>query len=272
MRKRNEESLAPETIEGAEIRNRQFVVALARGLEVLRAFRPGDGILGNNEIAERTGLPKPTVSRLTYTLTRLGHLVYLSRVGKYQLGAPVLSLGYALLANTDIRRVARPLMQELADYANASISLGTRDRLDMVYVEHCRGSAMVTLRLDIGSHIPLATTAMGRAFLAALPVSERAYLMEAIRARADSAWPRIRDGIESSVEEVRQRGFCLSVGDWQSDVHGVAVPFVTMDGSTAMAFNCGGPSFLLDRERMETDLGPRLVELVHTVTALMARA
>jgi DNA-binding IclR family transcriptional regulator len=272
MRKRNEESLAAETTGESGITDRQFVVALARGLEVLRAFRPGDGTLGNQEIAERTGLPKPTVSRLTYTLTRLGHLVYLGRIGKYQLGAPVLSLGYALLANTDVRRVARPLMQELADYANASISLGTRDRLDMVYVEHCRGSAMVTLRLDIGSHIPLATTAMGRAFLAALPDSERIYLMEAIRARVGSDWPRLRDGIEASLEEVRQRGFCLSVGDWQSDVHGVAVPFVTVDGSTVMAFNCGGPSFLLDHGRMESDLGPRLVELVHNVTALMARA
>src|SRR5256885_13076191 len=49
--------------------DRKFVTALARGLEVLRVFTPTEGLLGNGEIAERTGLPKPTVSRLTYTLT-----------------------------------------------------------------------------------------------------------------------------------------------------------------------------------------------------------
>jgi len=60
--------------------DRKFVTALARGLEVLRAFTPTEGLLGNGEIAERTGLPKPTVSRLTYTLTKLGYLAHVERL------------------------------------------------------------------------------------------------------------------------------------------------------------------------------------------------
>ena len=271
MRKRSETAPISEAGGEAAVKDRQFVVALARGLEVLRAFRVGDGILGNQEIAQRTGLPKPTVSRLTHTLTRLGHLVYIERLAKYQLGAPVLSLGYALLANTSIRRVARPLMQELADHAGAAISLGARDRLSMVYVEHCRGSAMVTLRLDIGSRIPIATTAMGRAFLAALPEAERTYLMDAIRRRDEDAWPTVRDAIEGAIEDIAARGFCISVGEWQDDVHGVAVPYVSGDGSAAMAFNCGGPAYLLDRKRMEREIGPRLVEMAYNVRAVMER-
>lgn len=55
-------------------KDRQFVTALARGLEVLRSFEPGDRHLGNQDIAERSGLPKPTVSRQTYTLSRMGFL------------------------------------------------------------------------------------------------------------------------------------------------------------------------------------------------------
>src|SRR6516165_2654986 len=61
-------------------KDRNFVIALARGFEVLRAFKPTDGMLGNQEIAARTKLPKPTVSRLTYTLTRLGYLTHLARL------------------------------------------------------------------------------------------------------------------------------------------------------------------------------------------------
>src|SRR5689334_17253566 len=91
-------------------RDRQFVAALARGLEILRVFAPNERMLGNQEIAQRTGLPKPTVSRLTHTLTKLGYLTYSARLGKYQLGTPVLSLGYAALANMDVRLVARPFM------------------------------------------------------------------------------------------------------------------------------------------------------------------
>src|SRR5690554_3563507 len=48
----------------------QFVSSVARALAVLNAFLPKGGRLGNTELAERTGLTKPTVSRLTYTLAQ----------------------------------------------------------------------------------------------------------------------------------------------------------------------------------------------------------
>ena len=111
-------------------KDRQFVNSLARGFEILRAFAPNDTLLGNQEIAERTGLPKPTVSRLTYTLTRLGYLTYLDRLAKYQLGTSVLALGYAALASMGIRQIAKPHMQALADFAGASIGLGSRAQPD----------------------------------------------------------------------------------------------------------------------------------------------
>ena len=70
--------------------DRSFVVALSRGLDVLRAFQPNDGLLGNQEIAARTKLPKPTISRLTYTLTKLGYLTPVPRFEKYQLAPAAL--------------------------------------------------------------------------------------------------------------------------------------------------------------------------------------
>src|SRR4029077_16642204 len=117
---------------------RQFATTLARGLEVLRCFTPLEPMLGNKEISVRTGLPKPTVSRLTYTLTKLGYLRHNMRLGKYQLGSAVLSIGYPLLAPMTGPRVPRPLLRELADYCNGSVSMGVRDRLNMVYVESSR--------------------------------------------------------------------------------------------------------------------------------------
>ncbi|MDE1714428.1 helix-turn-helix domain-containing protein, partial (plasmid) [Chromobacterium amazonense] len=70
--------------------DRPFVTALARGLEVLAAFRPGEGALSNQELARRTGLPKSTVSRLSYTLTRLGYLQPEGDGGPYRLGLALL--------------------------------------------------------------------------------------------------------------------------------------------------------------------------------------
>lgn len=254
-----------------EGKDRQFVNALARGLEVLRCFRAGEQYLTNAELAKRTGIPKPTISRLSYTLTKLGYLSYSEQLGKYQLGAGVLALGYRMLSNLDVRKLARPLMEELAEYAQASVSLGSRDRLSMVYIESCRSTANVTLRLDVGSRIPLATTAMGKALLCVLPQSERDYLLDHVREHEPERWPKIKAGIEQGCRDFEERGFCVSAGEWQSDVFAVGVPLFGADGAPPMAFNCGGPAFLLSREKLEGDLGPRLVQLVKTMETNLGR-
>jgi len=221
--------------------DRKFVVALARGLEILRAFTPSDGLLGNQELVARTGLPKATVSRLTYTLTRLGYLTHVERLEKYQLAPGALSIGYSALANMRIRQIARPYMQELADYAAASVALGSRDRLNLIYIEHCRGKDGVMLRLDLGSRVPLATTAMGRALLAALPAKEREYLMSYIARKEGDRWPKVRAGIERAIRDLATKGFTMSVGDWEPDITGVGVPLVLDDGSGVQLWCAGIP-------------------------------
>ena len=251
--------------------DRQFVAALARGLEVLRAFRPNDGLLGNLEISERTNLPRPTVTRLTYTLTKLGYLTYLERLGRYKLAPAALSIGYAAMANFRIREVAQPFMQAVADDASASVALGGRDRLSMVYIGHCRSETQgISVRLDVGSRLPIATSAMGRAYLAALPQADRDETCELIRHRAGADWPRIKASIEEGIEQVATHGFAMSVGEWQQDVNGVGVPFVPDDGSGILAFNCGAPAFRIDRDRLQNELGPRLVSMVQSISRILS--
>src|SRR2546421_3619588 len=110
--------------------DRQFATTLARGLEVLRCFTPLEPLLGNKEISVRTGLPKPTVSRLTYTLTKLGYLRHNMRLGKYQLGSAVLSIGLPPSSPMNIRQAARPLMKELPGYCNGSGLMAGGERLN----------------------------------------------------------------------------------------------------------------------------------------------
>lgn len=265
MKRRGDGNTSPDAPMDEDAQDRQFVTALARGLEVLRAFGPSDIGLGNQELAERTGLPKPTVSRLTHTLTRLGYLAAIEETGKYQLDVGVLALGYSLLAGMDIRKRARPLMQRLANTANGAVALGSRDRLSMVYLENCRGPGALTLRLDVGSRIPIGTTAMGRAFLAALPEDERGYLLAHLKKRLPEDFPRVRDGVDQAVEDLRMRGFTLSIGDWQPEVNAVGVPLISVDGSVAFALNCGAPSFTMPRERLVEDVGPKLVTLARAL-------
>ena len=241
--------------------DRHFVTALARGLDVLSCFRSRDKLLGNQELARRCGLPKSTVSRLTYTLTRLGYLDYDEETGRYRLGTATLALGSTMLARMDVREQARPLMQELANYSQGMVSLGTRDRLSMIYVENCRSPSALTLSLDVGSRIPLATTAMGRAYLALCPPAERRELLERLREQDAAHWPRVRDGIEAALAQHRELGVCCSFGDWQRDVNAIAIAFHAGRDGRLMAINCGGPAFLLDKDFLLSEVRPRLIAL-----------
>jgi DNA-binding IclR family transcriptional regulator len=249
--------------------DRKFVTALARGLDVLSAFTPSDGLLGNQEIAARTGLPKPTVSRLTYTLTKLGYLAHVERFGKYQLAPGAISLGYTALANMGIRNVARPLMQKLADDMAGSVALGAYDRHSVLYIEYCTSNSPVALRLEVGSRIPMATTSAGRALLAVLPASVRDAILDDIARTQRSEWPQLKDAIERAALDLAERGFAISAGDWYPDVNAAAVPLVLPDGSGAFALNCGAPAFRLSRERLINEVGPQLVETAYKIERLL---
>ncbi|WP_107676328.1 IclR family transcriptional regulator [Agrobacterium sp. LAD9] len=240
----------------------RFVEALARGLSVLRAFRHGDTDLSNQDFVERTGLAKATVSRLTFTLTRLGYLSYSLKTGRYRLEAPVMALGYTYLAELGIKRLAKPLMQELSDYAGLPVALGARDHMSMIYVECCRSSDAITLSIEVGAHIKMGSSALGRAYIAGLSQSDRTTLLEELSEHEGANWSSVEAGILEALETYNNHGYCLSVGNWKRDVNSVGVPYRPPDGSPPLAFNCGGAAFLLDQKKLIDDIAPRLVELV----------
>lgn len=252
------------TLEDEE-KDRQFVTALARGLELLRCFNPRESVLSNQELARKAGLPRPTVSRLTYTLTRLGYLKQLPQ-GKYQLDVGVMSFGYGMLSNLSIRAVAHPLMEQMANHANAAVAMAARDRLQMVYLDVVHGQGNLTMRRQVGTHLPMHLSAAGRACLAGLPENECDFLLDHIRTRHVEDWPKIRKGLEKAFRDYADYGYCLSIGEWHRDVNAVAVPMEHAQHGL-LTFNCGGPSFQLSRERVEEDIGPRLVHMVSNIEA-----
>jgi DNA-binding IclR family transcriptional regulator len=248
--------------------DRSFVVALSRGLDVLRAFRPNDGLLGNQEIAARTKLPKPTVSRLTYTLTKLGYITPVPRFEKYQLAPAAMALGYAALANLGVRHLSEPYREELMRETGGAVAVGGRDRLSMIYFGQSRGMT-IGVQLDVGSRVPIATTAMGRAYLWALDEEERNTLLRDLREHYGARWTKMRDGIERAGETVAKYGFVISAGEWHDDIAAAGVALKLNDGTGPYAFNCGAPAFRFTEDRLRNDIGPRLVTMVRNIEAAL---
>jgi DNA-binding IclR family transcriptional regulator len=239
--------------------DRQFVVALARGLEILRVFMPGETVLTNSQIAARTKLPKATVSRLTHTLTELGYLTYCQPSRGYKLGDAVIGLGYGVLTGLDISRRARPAMEALAQETGMEISLSRRDRLSMVVIERVALPGSRTYCVSVGSRIPIAATATGRAYLAALTDYDRGYLLSLLGERAPEHLRDMKQGLDFAFDDHRREGYCVSIGEWDSTVTAVAVPIYT-PGREVEAVMAGGiPTRFMTEARLRTEIAPRFV-------------
>lgn len=251
--------------------DRDFVTALARGLEVLRCFSRSGSLLGPTEVAQMSGLPKSTVTRLIHTLTTLDYLSYLPDSGKYRLGPAMLTLNTTPREQIDVREIARPLMQELAASTGAQVALVTRDQLSVLYLETFRGQSLVTLNLNVGSRIPLAVTAGGRAYLAGLPAPERTNLLERLRSLDEHAWLTLEPKIQASLNEYADTGCCSSLGDWVRQIHGLAVPLALGPGVPLMAVSIAGVADLYPADKMMNEIRPKLLALARAIEAQAGR-
>lgn len=213
-------------------KDRQFATTLARGLDVLRAFGPDALRLGNKDIVARTGLPKATVSRLTYTLTQLGYLRRNAHQNKYELAPQALGLCQPLLAGLPVRHAARPALERLAAQTQGTAGLAISDRTAMVCIEavNARG---VPAALEIGATMPMLASAPGLAFVAGCTPEERTALLNRLRVRDESGFRGAEGAVDAALAEHRTTGCCLSRGDPL-----LAATFVRRAGQEAMVVFC----------------------------------
>ncbi|MAN58867.1 MAG: transcriptional regulator [Flavobacteriaceae bacterium] len=250
--------------------DRHFVKALARGLMILETFANASKTwMQVSEIANTVGLPKPTVARFVRSLESQGHLHYSSDRREYRLAAPVLTLGFAARQPFTLGEMLRPHLQELADAYNVHASLAKRDRLDALEVLVCHSkSTLMTLKLDVGSRLPLAGTATGTALLAHLPEKERDVIYHRLRERHGRNWERLLQRINDGFNEIEDRGFVTAYRSWTTDINGVSVPIRSLSGSPTYALACGAPAALLPPEKQYL-LGYKLLEIKRRIEGLI---
>lgn len=237
-----------------------YVAVLEKGMRVLNAFAVDDVWLGSTEIASRAGLPKATAARFANSLAMMNYLHYSPRRRKFRLGIGVLSLGYEAQAELSITYAAQHYLHVLADKYGVHASLGARDRTDVIQLAVCHSSnTLMTLRLEVGSRIPLAGTAMGHALLGAMPEAERTHIMEYLAQRHHKHWSEIKKNIERGIQEIERHGYTTSQRGWSTDINGVAAPLIIPGETEALVLACGAPARHLPQKTMIM-IGKELVE------------
>lgn len=234
------------------------VSALERGISVLRCFSHERPVLGYVEIARITGIPRPTVNRLVATLLSTGMLKADPLSDRFTLGPALVSLAQVFLSSLDVRAVARPPMQAMAEEVAGAVYLAVRDGMEMVLIEACRPrSSILVPRLDVGSRAPMAVSALGRAYISALDEERRNQLLDSLRLLRGPEWEAVEPGLLRAIAESHRLGYCLSLGDFHREIHSVSVPLVG-PGEEIMALNCGGAGYIFTEQRLRTEIAPRL--------------
>lgn len=251
----------------ADVIARDEVSALARGIALLRALMESGVPLSNKELAEATGIPKATVSRLTSTLLSAGLLRQSLDSERYSLGPTTLQLSNAYLSTYDFRQQARMHLAELADAVHAHVHLGVRDGLDILLIDSIRPkSAFILSRLDVGSRMAMATSASGRAYLSVLPAAERITIMAQMRQSYAEDWPLVESGLTKSMHDHARLGFCTSFGDWHPDINALGFALYGPRGEL-YAVSIGGPAYKLSKEYLIEKVTPLLQRTCEAIAA-----
>ena len=256
--------------EGEAAKDPQFAYTLAKGLEVLRAFDAATPTLGNREIAQRTGIGRPTVVRLTRTLAMLGYLKYHEQTARYRLAASVLSFGYPLLCQLGVRQIARAHMQELADFARGAVSLAMRGGDHMVLIESCVDKNAPSGRPDVGATRQFADTSLGHTYYSATNDTERKEIDAVLKARDPQAWPALRKQLAASHKSFQAKGFCI-VSSPGAGLMAISVPLGFIADDELLIMNCAVAQFYLQPDTLETQIGPRLLNLVRMLQTSLGR-
>jgi IclR family pca regulon transcriptional regulator len=213
-----------------------FIEAIARGLDVIRVFRPGQPVMSLAAVAAASDLPRPTARRILLTLDQLG---YVRQVDTgYELTPRVLDLGMSYVLSRGLWEIARPHMEALVARTRESTSIAQLDGSDIVYVARVAVPKIVTLSVTIGTRFPAMPTSLGKVLLAALPLAEaERVLAEPTRSGITPPWRPDAAERAASLREVRARGWALTDEQLAPGIRSVAVPLRDGDGTVIAALN-----------------------------------
>lgn len=213
-----------------------FIEALARGLDVIRAFGPFRPAMSLSEVAAATGLARPTARRILLTLEELGYVR--SSGGAFALTPRVLELGMAYIGSTSLWDLARPHMERLVARTGESSSLAQLDGSDIVYVARVAVPKIITLAVTIGTRFPALQTSLGKVLLAPLARDElERTLAVPSRSGITPRWNPDADERDRMLREVRRRGWALTDEQLAPGIRSIAAPVRDSTTHVAAALN-----------------------------------
>jgi len=252
----------------AQTADPNFVLSLARGLEVIETFEGHTEGQSVADISRRTGLSRAAVRRLMITLEQLGYAEYTGRV--YRLKTRVLKLGFSYLTSTSLPTIAQPILEQVTEAVHESSSLSVLDEDQIVYLARSSAKRVMSVGLSVGSRLPAYCTSMGRVLLAALPDEELAAYIDRVDLRALTPKTVTDKGLlYETIRRVQVQGFALADEELELGLRSIAVPVRNRHNRVVAAINIGVHAARVSAGEMIERLLPILQEHARTFVHML---
>jgi IclR family pca regulon transcriptional regulator len=247
-----------------------FMLSLARGLSVIRAFEAGPAPLSIAEAARITGMSRAAARRCLHTLEVLGYVA--SAGGGFELTPVVLSLGHSYLDSNAIARAAQPVLERVSAQVHESSSLAVLDGDEIVYVARAATQRILSISISVGSRLPAAVTSMGRAILAFSGEAAVARFLSRVRLTRRTAKTIVDKGVlKAELGRIRRLGYALVDQELELGLRSLAVPILRADGVPLAAINVGVHVGRSDVPSLKRDVLPVLLEAAREIAGQRQR-
>ena len=232
-------------------KSRQFVESLSRGFRLLSIVCNSRYSLSLSELAKESGLSISTIQRLSYTLLQMDLLDRNPKTKRFRVGPKMVSLGLAVMNDLEIKKTARPYMQEASDRIGEVVGLGVLSGAQIIFTEIIRTDQILNINMNPGAIIPPHATASGKAIMAYIPEAE----MEAILNKTELT-PFTEntitsiEGYKEHLKEVRRLGYAIAIEENAHGFSAIAAPIRDNNGKVFASITIMVPSFRISREKL----------------------
>ncbi len=237
-----------------------------RVAEVLSLFISGPAAMGVSEVARELGLSKAVVHRIFRSLSKHGFLQEGADTRAYRLGPAAVALGARGLRDLDMRRAARPVLEELRDQTGETTTLSEVLGTQRVYLDQLESRHTIRMTVELGRLHPLYAGGTGKAILAFLDKDRRESVFRQGLTRLTDTTITDPGALMTELEQIVSRGFAVSIGERQHDAGSVAAPIFDSGGLAIGALSVCGPAGRFDSEAIA-----RYARLVIAASARVSR-
>lgn len=235
-----------------------------KAIDLLFHLHSARGPLGVTEIGRALGIPKSSAHRMLQALCSR-KLVERNGRGRYQPGFGLLQLGLGVQDREPVVAAARPLLEAEAQRLGETLFLVAARGGELIVLDKAEGTSFLRAAPQVGSAVPVHATAVGKLYLAFDAAAVTNGDSEAVDALPAFTPETLTDrtSLQSTVSEVRERGWASSRDEWIAGLSVIAAP-VRAGGRIHGAVALGAASARLD-ELGGDALGPKLQAIAREI-------